>query len=89
MHDSIVIREVIHDGGDTVEVTKWRTRWRDRIVHDTVIEHVTDTVRITDTLEVEKTVEVPKEGGKAGWIVAVVLALVMIFQTVIKTTLKR
>ena len=46
-------------------------------------------VRITDTLEVEKAVEVPKEGGKAGWIVAVVLALVMIFQTVIKTTLKR
>lgn len=85
MHDSIVIREVIHDGGDTVEVTKWRTRWRDRIVHDTVIEHVTDTVRITDTLEVEKTVEVPKKGGNAGWIAALTLFSIIIIYLFLKT----
>lgn len=85
VHDSVYVREA----GDTVFLTRWRTCWRERTVHDTVVERLTDTVRITDTVEVEKTVEVPKEGGKAGWIVATVLALLMAIQTVIKTTLKR
>jgi hypothetical protein len=85
VHDSVYVREA----GDTVFLSRWRTCWRERTVHDTVVERLTDTIRMTETLEVEKTVEVPKKGGNVGWIVAAVLAFLMTVQTVIKTTLKR
>lgn len=85
VHDSVYIRET----GDTVFLTRWRTLWRERAVHDTVIERLIDTVRLTETVEVEKAVEVPRKGGNVGWIVAGVLALLMAVKTSIKTTLKR
>ena len=81
INDSIVIRE----GGDTIVRERWRTCWRERIVHDTVVEQLTDTVRITDTVEVEKTVEVPKKGGNAGWAVALALLAVIIIYLFFKT----
>lgn len=79
IHDSVIIREA----GDTVYQLRWRTCWRDRLVHDTVIERRTDTVRTTET--VEKTVEVPKKGGNAGWIAALTLFSIIIIYLFLKT----
>lgn len=70
VHDSIVIYV-----GDTVTKEVWRTRWRDRTVHDTVREHVIDTVRETRTID--KVVEVPVETGGEGKIAALALAAIM------------
>ena len=65
IHDSVYVREA----GDTVIMTRWLTRWRERTVHDTVRSHSTDTVVMTET--VEKTVEVPKKAatpdGSSRW----------------------
>lgn len=72
IHDSIYIHAVT----DTVYRERWRTCWRERTVHDTVREHTTDTVR--ETRMVERVVEVPKSGGNTGWLVAAILALVII-----------
>ena len=82
IHDSIYVRE----GGDTVWMTRWRTCWRDRVVHDTVRERITDTVRETKT---EQTVaEVPTKGGKAGWVVAIALFLLILVYILIKCFLR-
>lgn len=44
--DSVYVMDSIYVYVTTerTEVTRWRTQWRDRIVHDTVIERHTDTV---------------------------------------------
>ena len=78
IHDSIFIRE----GGDTVVLERWHTYYRDRIVHDTVFEHTTDTIVKTET--VEKVVEVQKKGSNAGWMVALTLFAVIVIYTLIK-----
>lgn len=83
IHDSIIIRE----GGDTLVRERWRTCWRDRIVHDTVRERVTDTIHETNT--VEKVVQVPRKGSGAGWLVAIILFLIIVVYILIKTLLKR
>lgn len=83
IHDSIFIRE----GGDTVVRERWRTCWRDRIVHDTVRERVTDTIITTET--VEKVVEATSQRGLgSGWIVALTLLAVIAIYMVIKYRLK-
>ena len=82
IHDSIYVRE----GGDTVFLTRWRTCWRDRIVHDTVREHTTDTIR--ETRDVEKVVQVPTKGSSAGWAVALALMLLIVVYILIKSFLK-
>lgn len=81
VHDSVYVRET----GDTVFLTRWRTLWRERAVHDTVIERLIDTVRLTETVEVEKAVEVPRKGGNAGWIVAMTLLCAIICFIYLKT----
>lgn len=72
--------------GDTVVITRWRTSWRERIVHDTVREHTTDTI--------VKTVEVVKESPAASgtplegkgktprwaWLAAAILAVLLAVQ---------
>lgn len=82
IHDSVYIRE----GGDTVYMTRWRTMWRDRIVHDTVHEHTTDTIWEMKTEE--KMVQVPTKGSNAGWIVAMAQFLLIVVYILIKTLLK-
>lgn len=79
VHDSIYI----YVKGDTVRETCWRTLWRERTVHDTVVERVTDTIVKTET--VEKVVEVPRKGDGAGWAVAVALFLLIILYILIKS----
>ena len=44
--DSIYVHDstYIHERGDTVWVERWHTRWRDRLLLDTIYEAVHDTV---------------------------------------------
>lgn len=72
VHDSVFIRLA----GDTVVQLRWRTIWRDRIVHDTVVERVTDTVRVVQT--VEKTVAVSAKPANAVFAAAIVLLLMAV-----------
>ena len=53
--DSIYIRDsvIIHEKGDTVFKDRWRTEWKDRIIHDTV--NHTDTVYIEKEVFRERT----------------------------------
>ena len=82
VHDSVIVYV-----GDTVEITRWRTSWRERIVHDTVHEHTTDTIIKTET--VEKVVYATQQWGLGtGWTVALTLLAVIILYMVIKYGLK-
>ena len=87
--DSVMVREtvVIRERPDTVTVERERTVWRERIVHDTVREHTTDTIIKTET--VEKVVEAtPAKGVGTGWTVALTLLAVIVLYMVIKYGLK-
>ena len=89
--DSVIVREtvIIRERPDTVTVERERTVWRERIVHDTVREHTTDT--IIKTVEVERVVNspLPHSGrGKTGWTVALTLLAVIVIYMVIKHGLK-
>lgn len=87
--DSVIVREtvIIRESPDTVTVERERTVWRERIVHDTVREHTTDTIIKTET--VEKVVEVPTaKGVGTGWTVALTLLAVIVLYMVIKHGLK-
>ena len=52
VNDSIYIRELVK--GDTVHITtdRWHTRWRDRILYDSIYIAQRDTVTVTTTKEV-------------------------------------
>lgn len=54
VNDSIYIRELI--AGDTVKITtdRWHTRWRDRILYDSIYIAQRDTVTVTTTKEVPR-----------------------------------
>ena len=54
VNDSIYIRELIQ--GDTVKITtdRWHTRWRDRILYDSIYIAQRDTVTVTDIKEVPR-----------------------------------
>lgn len=46
--DSIYVHDstYIHERGDTVWIERWHTRWRDRLLLDTIYEAVHDTVPV-------------------------------------------
>lgn len=48
VHDSIYLRDsvFVEKKGDTVYLNKWRTQYRERLIHDTIIVETTDTLRI-------------------------------------------
>jgi hypothetical protein len=83
IHDSIFV----YVGGDTVVRERWRTMWRERMVHDTVIERQMDT--IYDTKYEEKVVEAPAKGAATGWWVAAALFAIIVIYTLIKTLLNK
>jgi hypothetical protein len=56
-------------------------------VHDTVFERVTDTIHETEY--VERLVEKTSPWGKAGWITAAVLFILVVVITLIKTLLNK
>ena len=72
---------------ERTEVTRWRTQWRERTVHDTVVVHTTDTIR--ETRDVEKVVQVPTKGSSAGWAVALALMLLIVVYILIKSFSKQ
>ena len=46
IRDSVVVKDSVYirDGGDTVVVERWHTRWRERVVKDTVYKSRLDSV---------------------------------------------
>ena len=50
IHDSIYLRDsvFVEKKGDTIYLNKWRTHYRERLVHDTIIVETTDTLRIKE-----------------------------------------
>lgn len=50
IHDSIYLRDsvFVERKGDTIYLNKWRTHYRERLVHDTIIVETTDTLRIKE-----------------------------------------
>lgn len=48
IHDSIYLRDsvFVEKKGDTIYQHKWRTQYREKLVHDTLIITKTDTMRI-------------------------------------------
>ena len=87
--DSVVVHDSVYVlvTQERTEVTRWRTQWRERTVHDTVVVHTTDTIRETETVEKVKTV--PQKGDAAGWIVAAALFILILVYILIKTFLKQ
>ena len=50
IHDSIYLRDsvFVEKKGDTIYLNKWRTQYRERLIHDTIIVETTDTLRIKE-----------------------------------------
>lgn len=55
VHDSIYLRDSIfvEKKGDTIYLNKWRTQYRERLIHDTLIVTKTDTMRIKEVANKE------------------------------------
>ena len=55
VHDSIYLRDsvFVEKKGDTIYLNKWRTHYRERLVHDTIIVETTDTLRIKEVANKE------------------------------------
>ena len=55
IHDSIYLRDsvFVEKKGDTVYLNKWRTQYRERLVHDTLIVTKADTLRIKEVASKE------------------------------------
>lgn len=57
LRDSVVHRDSIYikeqSKGDTIRITEYRDRWRERVreVHDTIIRHQVDTIAVERTIE--------------------------------------
>lgn len=48
IHDSIYLRDsvFVEKKGDTIYLNKWRTHYRERLIHDTLVVVKSDTIRI-------------------------------------------
>ena len=55
IHDSIYLRDsvFVERKGDTIYLNKWRTQYRERLVHDTLIVTKADTLRIKEVANKE------------------------------------
>ena len=80
MKDSVYVKEWIQ--GDTVriETTRWRDRWRERIIRDTAYIASHDTIRVTTTREVAK----PMSSGQSFqiWVGRIALIVLIAFVVV-------
>ena len=68
--DSIYVHDstYIHERGDTVWVERWHTRWRDRLLLDTIYEAVHDTVPVgTGTWQTPATYQSPGSERSLTW----------------------
>lgn len=73
LHDSIFIRESFV--GDTIRIERhhYHTKYRTQLVHDTVYQHLTDTIRIREVQNVER-----KSKGNATPYVVVIIATAIV-----------
>ena len=55
IHDSIYLRDsvFVERKGDTIYLNKWRTQYRERLIHDTLIVTKADTLRIKEVANKE------------------------------------
>ena len=55
IHDSIYLRDsvFVEHKGDTIYLNKWRTQYRERLIHDTLIVTKADTLRIKEVANKE------------------------------------
>lgn len=55
IHDSIYLRDsvFVEKKGDTIYLNKWRTQYRERLIHDTLIVTKADTLRIKEVASKE------------------------------------
>ena len=55
IHDSIYLRDsvFVEKKGDTIYLNKWRTQYRERLIHDTLIVTKADTLRIKEVANKE------------------------------------
>ena len=55
IHDSIYLRDsvFVEKKGDTIYLNKWRTQYRERLIHDTLIVTKADTMRIKEVANKE------------------------------------
>ena len=55
IHDSIYLRDsvFVEKKGDTIYLNKWRTQYRERLIHDTLIITKADTLRIKEVANKE------------------------------------
>ena len=55
IHDSVYLRDsvFVEKKGDTIYLNKWRTQYRERLIHDTLIVTKADTLRIKEVANKE------------------------------------
>lgn len=81
VHDSVYV----YATETRTEVTRWRTAWRERLVHDTVIEHHHDTVVRTETVERATGSPLPARPTRTppwAWALAATLAGLVVLQII-------
>lgn len=72
-HDSVFIRE----RADTVLVERWHTKWRDRVIHDTLYMSKADTIRVPVPVERKLTKAERTYITIGKWSVGVVAGLIL------------
>ena len=72
-HDSVYIKEK----ADTLLIERWHTRWRDRVIHDTLYISKVDTIRIPVPVERKLTKSERTYITIGKWSVGVVTGLVL------------
>ena len=79
VHDSIYLRDsvFVERKGDTVYLNKWRTHYRERLVHDTIIVETTDTLRIRESIKSQET-QVSRTRPLSHYLIGVALVLLAI-----------
>lgn len=76
--DSIYLRDSIYieSKGDTIKIERWRDRWRDRIIRDTINVQRTDTIQ--NIVEVEKPLTMMQKAKIAIGNIAIVAVFVFL-----------
>lgn len=79
IHDSIYLRDsvFVEKRGDTIYQNKWRTHYRERLIHDTLIIRKTDTLRIRESIKSQET-QVSRTRPLSHYLIGVALVLLAI-----------
>ena len=79
IHDSIYLRDsvFVEKKGDTIYLNKWRTHYRERLIHDTLIIRKTDTLRIRESIKSQET-QVSRTRPLSDYLIGIALVLLAI-----------